>query len=621
MTAARRRLAAYTADTVPTHPDAQLLRTWLATRPDLDPIPLSIGDPGFTGSAPPAGLRDLLAEAPQHTHGYQYTGWGLPEARQLIAQHLVDEQHLAEHATPSDDFDIALTSHGTRAVMRDFGRWLLTQHPGERRAPVALCATPGWDYAGPLESAGYQMRHWPLRVEHGWWPHLDDIDTALHALDHDPDARLGLVVINAQHNPTGRSWPSGTVRHLIHAAHQRGAGILLDDPYYAVHTGQPDAVPCPALRELLAILHANPPAPSRTGPARRHWCAVRSLGKQFAVNGWGVGTVTAHPDTLNALDQSAFAWAFPGGADRQWAMARWLTDDASARWTAGQRATLRGARTALTTALRDLGWPADTVPAGECTPYALIPVPRAYHRQPGGAARWRTDLLAATGVLLAPATIEHPDLDAPYLRIYLGAAPDVLDEALTRIRRAGVTYHGPALPAGPAAPQAPSVDDAAHGLQAQARTRQDAATLLRRLAATAHHPTDQAIVEQIADWFAPAWYLGDHRPPGTGAAAAAILKAARTDRADHIPAFAYDEILTHPPVRVPDRASVLLHRIAGHTHPDTAAELVAVADTLAEHTDVDTALSKHLHTHAMRDLAAPPPAPALSGPAHTRWAS
>ncbi|MGA8112829.1 MAG: pyridoxal phosphate-dependent aminotransferase [Actinocatenispora sp.] len=649
MLTARSLLTAYTMDSVPLHPDAQLIRDRLAARPDHDPIPLSIGCPGFTGGQPPAGLRAYLAEAPRYTNGYQYSSLGLPEARRSIADHLVADQRLAEHADPGRDLDVALTSHGTRSAMRDFGRWLLAQHPSDPRTPVALCATPSWDYAGPLEPLGYQLRYWPLRAENGWRPHADDLRDALAAIDADERSRLAVVIVNAQHNPTGRSWPAHLLRELYEAAHRRGAGVLLDDPYYAIHTNHPDAAPSSAPRELLATLYAEPGAASDT--ARRHWCAVRSLGKQFGVNGWGVGTVTAHPDTLADLADLAFQWTFPVGADRQWAMARWLADPGAARWLADQRGQLSIKRNALATSLRALGWPAEAVTVGECTPYALVRVPPGYQALPDGAQRWRHDLWDATGVLLSPATVEHPELDVPYLRMYLGTSPAVLHEALGRLRRAGVSYHAeprPVLPrprtgaavadrAGTGSPvgtvagaaalaRVPvagvaAADDAARR-RARARTRQDAAQLLRELAATAYDPTDQAIVESVADWFRPNWYVEDDRPAGAGAAATALLDAAHTARWDHHDEVPDDAMLTVPPLRVPDRASVLLDAIARHTHPDSAAALAAVGAALADdtHRVVDVAIGEYLHASTMRDLAIPqqpacqPGAGTLAGP-------
>ena len=611
MSAASRRLAALTADTVPLHPDARMIRTWLDTRPDLDPIALSIGDPGFSAPNVPGRLRDLLAEAPDHTHGYQYSMYGLPAARHLIGDHVIADQGLAESATPGNDFDLAVTSHGTRAAIHDFGRWLLRQHPDDPRTPLALCATPSWDYAGVLEPAGYRMAHWPLRPEAGWWPHAEDLRDALTAIDADQQQRLAMVIINAQHNPTGRSWPGIMLRELIDAAHRRGAGILIDDAYYAVRTTDRHAAAQSAPRHLLAVLDT---ARRPSFAARRHWCAVRSLGKQFGVNGWGVGTITAHPDTLRELTECAFQRSFPTGADRQWAMAHWVADAASGRWMAAQRQQLTVNRDLLTDALTGpLRWPTATVVGGECGPYALIRIPLAYQTEPDGPARWRRDLFDATGVLLSPASIEQPQLPTPYLRIYLGTSTTVLAGALQRIRAAGITYDQPAATP-PAAPPAATVDPGPH--LRQARTRQRAAQLLHRLAGTTHHPSDEQVVDRIADWFRPAWLAGDHRPDGTCAAAAAILDAVDTARWDHQPGF-LDAIHAEAPLRVPDRASVLLRAIAEHTHPDSAPELAAAATVLAldTHRAVDDALGAHLHTLAMNDPAgAPGPAPVADRP-------
>ena len=601
MNAPRRRLAALTADTVPLHPDANMIRAWLDTRPDLDPIALSVGDPGFTQPQTPQRLLDYLAEAPDHTHGYQLSNYGLPEARHIIGDYLIADQGLAEDATPGHGFDIALTSHGTRSAIRDFGRWLLRQHPDDPRTPVALCATPAWDYAGILEPLGYQMHHWPLHAGAHWWPRSEDLRAALEHIDADDQLRLAVVIINAQHNPTSRSWPATIMRELYHAAHHRDSGILLDDPYYAVHTTHPHATPQSAPRQLLAALYANPARPASTDTARRHWCAVRSLGKQFGVNGWGIGTITAHPDTLHDLTGLAFQWSFPTGADRQWAMAQWINDSASTRWLTTQQQQLTTKRDLLADTLTGpLHWPDNTVTIGECTPYALVRIPLDYQHRADGPQQWRHDLFHTTGVLLAPANIEHPDRPDPFLRVYLGAPIGILTEALHRIRRADITYLTPPPPQPTLTPAADNPD--LH--RSQARTRHRAAHVFRRLADTAHHTADQTLLHRIANWFQPAWYGPDRRPIGTVAAATAIVDAATTARWNYPPAF-LDSIHSSPPLRVPDQASVLLRAIADHTHPDSAPELLAVADILASdtHRAVDDAISAYLLAQTMQDPA------------------
>lgn len=422
---------------VDTHDDARLLAAYLKSGKKLPPLAMSIGDPYLLGAELPKGLAAYERQAPKHLGGYNRTPAGNPEARRKILAYTTRAHKLDHHATPEKDFNLHLTSAtGTRGIMHDFGRYVRDQTKKDKRQPIALCASPTWDYAGVFEPLGYTMHFWPLKPEHAWLPHAEDIDAALKTIDDNPKYRLAMVAINAQHSPTGRSWPPAILRQLFAAATTRGAGILLDDPYYLVTVE--GFQPASAAALLLEHL-AKPGTPVE---AQQLWCRTESFGKTFACNNWGIGSIMGHPDMLNRLAKYTFEWAFPRESLRQWAMAHWITDPACDEYLTHQRRELKQKRIVWIEALHELGWPAKLTPVGEVTPYYLVAVPPKYANQKHGVEKWRQKLLDEAGMLWSYASIEQAGTraDAPYLRALLSGGVEVVAEAIRRLKKAGVRY-------------------------------------------------------------------------------------------------------------------------------------------------------------------------------------
>ncbi|BCL17403.1 pyridoxal phosphate-dependent aminotransferase [Micromonospora sagamiensis] len=420
-------------------PDVGLLVDYLRSgRRHGDPICLSFGE---TWSQVAPGLVGHLEAEPLHTHGYQLSLYGLPVLRRQVRETIQCEHRLPAGSAPGRDFEVAVTWTGTRSAMFDFGRLLRDQDEGDRRTPVVVAAGPSWDYQGVYEALGYRVRYHQLRPERGFAPSDDDLDALLAEIDARPDERLALVVVNAQHNPTAVNWDPEFVASSIRKATGRGAGILVDDAYYAVHDD--DVVPTSALAVLLEQLADLPAA------ARRRWLMVRSLGKQFHCNGWGIGAMVADPQTLDLLvNRYRLHNCLMYGGGYQQAMARWLADPASGEFLARQRVTYRQRRMVIGEFLTGrLGYPTEAVHLGECSSYLMLSVPREYAPLPDGVERFRWDCFAATGVLLAPAwPWPYPasvDTPLPYLRMFIGPETELIRTALTRLESAGFHHDMP----------------------------------------------------------------------------------------------------------------------------------------------------------------------------------
>ncbi|MCO6009884.1 pyridoxal phosphate-dependent aminotransferase [Actinoallomurus purpureus] len=415
-------------------PDTALVSGYLdAGSPAGDLIYLGFGET-WTQAAP--GLMAALAELPRHSHGYVISQYGLPRLQRTLRSYIPMTHRLPEDVQAGRDYEVAAIGGGTRNAMFDFAR-LLRADPGYGpavgRIPVAVAPMPGWDYAGVLEPLGYRMRYLRLRADGG--PEPGDLAELLGDVAADPAEQAALIVINAQHNPTGANWPADTVRDMVRQALSAGAAILLDDAYYGVH--DPRLTPTSALRVLLEEMATAPPE------ARRRWLAVRSLGKQFHCNGWGIGAMTAHPQTLDALVNTLqFQRSFASAIPLQEAMATWLTDEESQHYLddlgreySRKRAVVRDVLTS------EHGYPQDAFQLGEFAPYARMQVPPAWQGKPDAVREFREECLRRTGVLVGvDRWSTGADEETAWFRLFLGPPLPVIAEALTRLAKAGYRW-------------------------------------------------------------------------------------------------------------------------------------------------------------------------------------
>lgn len=424
----------------PYHDADMLVRYEEAGHDPAEVIYLSLGE---TWSEVAPGLTKALSDSvPAHSHGYMLTPYGLPALRRVLRSYITDTHHLAPVAEIGEDYEVAVSQNSTRNAMFNFGRLLLEDvepQPTDHGRPIVVCSSPGWDYAGVFTALGYEIRTFALAPENHYQPVAGEVTEVLNQARRDTTGPV-LLALNPQHNPTGANWDATTVRHLIRAALASDARILVDDAYYAVH--DPEISPTCALRILLEEIG------TLAHSARPRWLAVRSLGKQFHCNGWGIGAMTAAPDTVEAmlyrlLPQHTYTSSVP----LQAAMAAWLEDEASATYLARQRMSYANKRTEVTKHLvDDLGYPDAAFFPGQCGAYLLMRVPPWYESRDAADESFRAYCLRRTGVLLGEAHMTTPGLSSRnshgYLRLYLGPRSEILVEALERMAAAGLGWSG-----------------------------------------------------------------------------------------------------------------------------------------------------------------------------------
>ncbi|MEV0776291.1 pyridoxal phosphate-dependent aminotransferase [Streptomyces sp. NPDC050428] len=407
---------------------------------------LSLGE---TWIGPHPGLIDALHTAPRWSHGYALTPFGWPVLREALRDYITTSHRLGGHALGTD-YDVSVSQGSTRATMPDFGRLLvddeanavrpgrldrlraLLPRTGARRRPIAISGSPGWDYAGALAPVGFEMRTYPLGREHDYQPDITSVTEALQRARRDTTGPL-LLVLNPQHNPTGSNWLPSVVRAMIRAAINVGAALLIDDAYYGVH--DPHVVPTSALEILLAELTGLAPE------ERPRWLAVRSLGKQFRCNGWGIGSLTASPDILGHLADRLTQRTYVNSGPIQHAMAAWLHDPRATEFLTHQNQRYAARRASVAQLLTDeLGYPADAYYAGETAGYMLMRVPPWVP----SAEDFRALVLRRTGVLLGEAHMSSPgqrlESQQGLVRLHIGAPDEVVIGALKAMSAAGLTW-------------------------------------------------------------------------------------------------------------------------------------------------------------------------------------
>jgi N-succinyldiaminopimelate aminotransferase len=419
--------------------DTQRLWTYLEQdRPHGEPIILNLGE---TWSKAPYGLTERLATVPHYTHGYQLSMYGLPKLHQTVRDYVVRTHHLGD--VPETAFEVAVTWSGTRSIMYDYGRFLLQQWT-HQAAPVVIATSPGWDYTGVFEPLGYRMRYLQLRPDENFYPNWSAFLALMEHIGQRPDERPALIIVNSQHNPTGMNWSPEFVRDMLQYAQANQVAVLIDDAYYGVHA--PNITPTSALQILLAQLATS------DGPEMSNrWLAVRSLGKQFHTNGWGLGVFTADPTTVAAVNDLRGQHVYPYNAMLQYALAEWLVDPACDQFLREEAICYEQKRARISEYLiSHLGYPASAIHPGECTSYMIFAVPQVYAQHERGVQQFIDDCFFNTGVLVSStwATMfvgAQPPVPLDYVRIFIGLDLNDLEVAFERIYNAGFSYTMPQM--------------------------------------------------------------------------------------------------------------------------------------------------------------------------------
>lgn len=418
------------------HEVAWLMEYMDAGSPAGAPIFLSLGE---TWERTPQALLDLVGRAPRYVHGYHIATGGYPPLRRKLHNLLEREYALKQEWHFRGRYEVGVCATGTRSLMYDYARYL-AKYYAAGRSPILLTFAPGWDYAGPFRAAGFTPQFLPLLPERGFTPDLPEILATVDAVGRDPSTAT-VFALNVQQNPTAQNLSPDFVDRLLAALIEKRIPILIDDAYFAVTS--PGTEPTCAMRLLLQRLDDG-----NKEMLQYPWLLVRSLGKQFSCNGWGIGIAAAPPALLeNLFNEWQVHHHYNINGLFQHALAEWIDSPDADDYTQTQRGVIQNNRHDFLRLLHDqLGYP-DTVrsQSGTCTSFQLFPIPLRYAKQSHGAQRFVEDCMRSAGVLFSDAWPlpynRGPELmEYGLARVFLSARQGSLEEAVRRIEKAGLFY-------------------------------------------------------------------------------------------------------------------------------------------------------------------------------------
>ncbi|WP_410638167.1 pyridoxal phosphate-dependent aminotransferase [Amycolatopsis sp. lyj-346] len=365
--------------------------TALAVRHDAVNLGQGFPDTDGPDSMLEAAKNALFGGANQYPPGP-----GRPELRAAIARHRL------RYGTEYDpDTEILVTAGATEAIAAAL---LALTEPGDE----VIVIEPYYDsYAAAVAMAGAERRVVGL-VEGPDGRFGLDVDGLRAAVT----PRTRAILVNSPHNPTGTVFTRAELEAL--------AALCVDHDLIAV---------CDEVYEHLVFDDAEH-IPLVTLPGMRpRTVSISSAGKTFNCTGWKIGWVCSTPELVAAVKAAKQFITFVSGGPLQPAVAHAL--DHELPWVDGLRGSLQEKRDRLSAGLADAGF-AVRPTAG--TYFVCVDV------RPLGftdAADLAWELPGRVGVAAVPVKVftDHPDEWKHLLRFAFCKRNEVIDEAITRLRK------------------------------------------------------------------------------------------------------------------------------------------------------------------------------------------
>ncbi len=351
---------------------------------------------GFPDTDGPDGMLEAAKNALFGGANQYPPGPGRPELRAAIARHQL------RYGTEYDpDTEILVTVGATEAIAAAL---LALTEPGDE----VLVIEPYYDsYAAAVAMAGAERRVVGL-VEAPDGRFGLDVDGLRAAVT----SRTRAILVNSPHNPTGTVFTRAELEALAALCVEHDLIAICDEVYEHLVFDAAEHVP-------LATL---PGMRSRT-------VRISSAGKTFNCTGWKIGWVCSTPELVAAVKAAKQFLTFVSGGPLQPAVAHAL--DHELPWVDGLRESLQEKRDRLSAGLADAGF-AVRQTAG--TYFVCVDV------RPLGftdAAELAWELPGRVGVAAVPVKVftDHPDEWKHLLRFAFCKRNEVIDEAITRLRK------------------------------------------------------------------------------------------------------------------------------------------------------------------------------------------
>jgi aspartate/methionine/tyrosine aminotransferase len=284
-------------------------------RPGL--IPLWAGE----GDLPtPSFITDAAAQALANGETFYTRQRGIPELREALAAY-----HLRVFGKQHAPDEFFVTGGGMQAIQ-------LAIDATAGKGDEVIYLSPAWpNIAGATGIAGATPVPVPLEAgDNGWFCDVDAIEAAV-------TGHTRTIFLNSPSNPTGWTADIDTLREILELARRRGLWIIADETYSRFYYGGKRA---PSLLDIM--------------DAEDRILFVNTFSKNWAMTGWRIGWVQAHP-SLGQVFENLIQYSTSGVAQFMQRGAVAALSDEGEAFLQSQVERARKARDIVCSALADTG--------------------------------------------------------------------------------------------------------------------------------------------------------------------------------------------------------------------------------------------------------------------------
>ena len=352
---------------------------------------LSVGTPDFK---PYGHVVEALTEAAQDPEMWKYALRDLPELKQAVCDYY-ERRFGVSGITPS----MVASCNGTQEGVGHLGLALLD--PGD----VAIVPDPCYPvFEAGVKIADGELAYYPLTAEHGFLPHVADIDPAVAD-------RAKYIIVSLPANPVGSVGTPEVYAEIIEFAREYDLIVVHDNAYSDIVFDGPRG------GSFLSY-----PGALEVG------VEFFSLSKSFNVTGARVGFLVGREDVVAAFTKLRSQIDFGMFLPIQKAAIACLTGPLDE--VEEQRLRYQERRDALCDGLESLGWERPNA-HGSMFVWAKLPGGRT------DSMAFCEELMERAGVVVTPGASFGPSGEG-YVRMALVLPPEGIAEAVESIRAAGI---------------------------------------------------------------------------------------------------------------------------------------------------------------------------------------